>query len=96
MVSNNLHVCSLCFLVSWFHSATAGHLGVQKTLDKIQRHFYWVGQHQDVEDWCCRCEACAARKPSVPSSVAPMQPSTSGAPSQHIAMDIVGPFPRTD
>ena len=74
-------------------SATAGHLGVQMTLGKIRRRFYWVGQRQDMEDWCHRCEACAARKPSVPGRVAPMQSSASGVPFQ---MDIVGPVPRTD
>ena len=40
--------------------------------------------------------ACAARKPSVSGRVAHMQSSASGAPFQRYAMDIVGPFPRTD
>ena len=91
------HVLVSQVLKQLHDSATAGHLGVQKTLDKIRRRFYWVGQRQDVEDWCCRCEACvAARKPSVPGHVASMQSSASGAPFQHIATDIVGPFPRTE
>ena len=90
------HVLVSQVLKQLYDSATAGHLGVQITVDKIQIHFKWVGQHQDVEDWCHRCEACAARKPSVPSRVAPVQPSASGAPFQRIAMDIVGPFPQTD
>ncbi|KAL5463135.1 hypothetical protein EMCRGX_G032011 [Ephydatia muelleri] len=62
-------------LRQWHDSATAGHLGVQKTLDKIRGRFYWVGQRQIVEDWCRHCETCAARKPAVPGRVAPMQGS---------------------
>ena len=36
-------------------NATAGHLGMQKTLAKIRSRFYWVGQRKDVEEWCRMC-----------------------------------------
>eukprot|EP00731_Ephydatia_muelleri_P024454 Em0016g725a len=29
-----------------------GHLGVRKTLEKIQHQFYWPGQRKDVDMWC--------------------------------------------
>ncbi|KAL5484351.1 hypothetical protein EMCRGX_G020827 [Ephydatia muelleri] len=29
-----------------------GHLGVRKTLEKIQHRFYWPGQRKDVDMWC--------------------------------------------
>eukprot|EP00731_Ephydatia_muelleri_P026442 Em0018g542a len=29
-----------------------GHLGVRKTVEKIQHWFYWPGQRKDVEMWC--------------------------------------------
>ena len=73
-------------------SATAGHLGPLIRFEG--KRFYWVGQHQDVEDWCGHCDACAARKPSVPGHVYLMQPSAIGTP--YIAMDIIGLFPQTD
>jgi len=45
------------------HSAVgSGHFGVTKTLRLLRQVFYW-GQHKrDVEDFCCRCESCTARK----------------------------------
>ena len=29
-----------------------GHLGVKKTLEKVQMRFYWPSQKKDVEKWC--------------------------------------------
>ena len=33
----------------------SGHLGVRKTLEKIQHRFYWPGQRKDVDMWCGKC-----------------------------------------
>jgi len=41
---------------------TAGHLGIAKTLQRVRQRYYWVGCHQDVQQWCKSCDACAARK----------------------------------
>ena len=76
-------------------SATAGHLGIQKTLDKVQRRFYWPGQRRDVEDWCRSCSKCKAGKLPVRPHHAPMQIETAGKPLQRVSMDILGPLPET-
>ena len=76
-------------------SATAGHLGIRKTLDKVQRRFYWPGQRRDVEDWCRSCSKCKARKLPVRPHHAPMQIETAGKPLQRVSMDILGPLPET-
>eukprot|EP00731_Ephydatia_muelleri_P029955 Em0021g478a len=41
---------------------TGGHLGVAKVLEKAQQRFYWVGQRQDVDEWCRTCTRCGAQK----------------------------------
>ena len=38
-------------------SIIGGHIGVQKTLDKITSNFYWPGIHGDVTS-LCRCDIC--------------------------------------
>ena len=76
--------------------AMAGHLGIAKTLKKIQQRFYWPGQRRMVEDWCKACKACATRKSQPKRRRAPLQSEGSGLPMQRIAMDILGPLPETE
>ena len=68
-----------------------GHLG-KKTAERIMRHFYWPTLFRDVEDYCKSCAECqksghhrVRRAPMVPL---PIQ-------FERIAMDIVGPLPRS-
>jgi hypothetical protein len=43
-------------------SATAGHLGVKKTLDKARRRFFWTQMSQDVTDYVRSCHTCQQMK----------------------------------
>ena len=40
------------------------HLGIDKCLGKLKEKFYWLGQYNDVKQWCSTCVTCAARKSS--------------------------------
>ena len=45
----------------------AGHLGKEKTRQRILRRFYWPSLYKDVEDFCQSCSTCqksTARKVS--------------------------------
>ena len=73
----------------------AGHLGKEKTARRILQRFYWPTLYRDVAEWCRCCAACqklsrrkVCRAPLVPLPV--ME-----EPFQRIAMDIVGPLPRS-
>ena len=73
-----------------------GHLGVKKTLEKVQMQFYWPSQEKDVEKWCASCAKCSSRKSPLPPR-APLQLEDSvSRPLERIAMDIVGPLPVTE
>jgi len=76
-------------------SRSGGHLGIRRTLQKIRKEYYWVGLQKDVRLWCQRCEACAKRKSPGQKRRAPMQLISSGVPMERIAVDILGPLPKT-
>ena len=37
---------------------TAGHFGIQKTLDQVKRRFYWPSSREDTKRFCRRCAEC--------------------------------------
>ena len=77
-------------------SNTAGHLGVNKMLHKLQRRYYWVGLAADVRLWVRRCSTCARLKNPSKKNKAPLQRYRVGAPLERVAMDILGPLPETE
>eukprot|EP00731_Ephydatia_muelleri_P029956 Em0021g479a len=56
------HVLVPSILAELHDAPTGGHLGVAKVLEKAQQRFYWVGQRQDVDEWCRTCTRCGAQK----------------------------------
>ena len=72
----------------------AGHMGKTKTAAQILQRFYWPSVFRDVAEYCRTCAECqkapgkAARAPLVPLPII-------DEPFERIAMDIVGPLPRS-
>ena len=73
----------------------AGHLGTQKTLDRIQRSFYWPGMNSEVRNACMSCAECqkAGRKTQGRAPLMPLP--VMSEPFERVAIDIAGPLPRT-
>lgn len=72
----------------------AGHLGREKTRQRIVRKFYWPSMMRDIKSYCSECSECqriGGRKTKVPLIPLPII----GEPFKRIAMDIVGLLPRT-
>ena len=76
--------------------ATGGHLGEEKTLKRLKERYYWPGHWTDVQTWCKKCHACAARKMPTPRRRASLQNIIAGHPMQLVAADIMGPLPESD
>ena len=76
-------------------SVTCGHLGIKKTLSKVNNRFFWHKMRSDVENWCKSCDVCASRKMPQKKPKAPMQQYNVGAPLERVAVDILGPLPKT-
>ena len=73
----------------------AGHLGKDKTAQRILHRFYWPTLYKDVADYYRSCEICqkssrhhGQRAPLIPLPVL-------SEPFKHIAMDIIGPLPHS-
>ena len=73
----------------------AGHLGRRKTASRILQRFYWPGIFRDVSDHCRSCPECQKSSPRG-NNKAPLVPlPVIDVPFKRIAMDIVGPLPRS-
>ena len=72
-----------------------GHLGEEKTFQKLKLTHYWPGYWNSVREWCRTCAACASRKTPAPKNKAPLQSIVVGSPMQMVAVDILGPLPQT-
>jgi len=76
-------------------SPSGGHFGINKTLEKIRKRFYWASCKQDVEEWCKSCKVCLARRGPAGKGKSPLQIYNVGTPFERIQMDILEPFPLT-
>ena len=81
-------------ILSTLHEGiTGGHLGIDKTLNRLKECFYRPGHYEDVRNLCQTCAVCASRKAPSIRSRAPLTSIKMGYPLQIVAMDIMGPFP---
>ena len=76
-------------------SVCAGHLGVNKTVEKLRKKFYWYRYKEDVRLHIAMCDVC--KKTSNPAKVprAPLQQYRAGYPLDRIGIDIMGPLKTT-
>ena len=88
-----LEVLKKDILNSLHEGPFGGHLGEDKTLEKLKERFYWPGQYNDDRDWCRTCSVCASRKTPGPKPRASLKPVRVGSPMQLVAVDILGPLP---
>ncbi|KAL5516317.1 hypothetical protein EMCRGX_G001610 [Ephydatia muelleri] len=70
----------------------AGYLGKHKTAKRILRRFYWPALYKDVEEFLQKLPGVSEQK-VVKAPLIPLPVVTE--PFRRVAMDIVGPLPRT-
>ena len=73
----------------------AGHLGRDKTTKRITKNFYWPSVFRDVAEYCQRCPECQKTGKGSQHKVPLVPLPVIQEPFERIAMDIVGPLPRS-
>ncbi|GFU11011.1 retrovirus-related Pol polyprotein from transposon 412 [Trichonephila clavipes] len=70
-----------------------GHLGEQKTMQRIKYSFYWPTIKQDVKRFCESCKICQLRKPITYRDRVPIQPLVRPEiPFEVWSVDCIGPL----
>ena len=72
-----------------------GHLGVQKTAEKISERFYWPLWRASVTAYCKECQLCDQQKQPSTTPKAELVPSSKLSPMQRIEINVLGGFPMT-
>ena len=78
------------------HSATAGHMGQDRTFGRINRYYFWPGMRAQVERMCKECSVCLRSKRSnlgKPELLPHLVPHENW---EVIAMDEVSGIPKSD
>jgi len=73
----------------------AAHFGINKTLDKVKFSFHWYKMGEDIKDHVKTCSVCNRNKSLPKKSRASLQTYISGYPMDRVALDVIGPLPRT-
>src|SRR5436190_152070 len=78
-------------------SPMGGHRGVNKTYHRIKHNYYWENLKSDIQQYIQQCLRCQRRKLVRVKTKQPMIiTDTPGSSFDKVAMDIVGPLPKTE
>ena len=83
-------------LIGGHDHPTAGHLGVNKTYDKLRDRYFWPKMFADVQHWVLSCSHCQMKKSPKQRRTAPVLPIAVEGPFHRVAVDCLGPFPVTN
>jgi len=73
----------------------SGHLGIDKTYDKIRRRFHWQNMYKDVVQHIAKCVTCRVRKLKK-TRVAMQEMPMPEYPFEMVGIDTTGPYPESD
>ncbi|SJL08909.1 uncharacterized protein ARMOST_12283 [Armillaria ostoyae] len=76
---------------------TAGHPGIAKTRELVQREYWWPKIQKDVEAYVKGCETCQRTKSNTQAKSAPLHPNAIPTePWTHISIDMVTGLPDSN
>ena len=74
---------------------TVAHPGVTRMLRTMRRTYFWPNMAEDVLETVRQCDACARNRISLSRRTNPLGLFPANAPLESVAMDILGPLPKT-
>jgi len=72
-----------------------GHFGEKKTMEQVQRRFYWHQWKEDVRQYCQQCVQCNRYHRGKLWKQGSLQPVVPGAPFERWYIDLTVPHPRS-
>jgi len=77
-------------------TVTSGHLGMDKTFEKLSRRFYWPDMEASVRNYVKTCASCQRNKPELksPQGLLSSNP-VPDRPWEAISMDLITQLPKT-
>ena len=66
----------------------SGHLGYERTKDKVVARFYWPNVDQDIRHYCEACVPCQRRRRPTPHLQASLETEVQSRPYERVAVDI--------
>ncbi|SJL10435.1 uncharacterized protein ARMOST_13821 [Armillaria ostoyae] len=76
---------------------TAGHPGIAKTRELVQREYWWPKIQKDIEAYVKGCETCQRTKSNTQAKSAPLHPNAIPTePWTHVSVDMVTGLPDSN
>lgn len=77
-------------------SPMGAHQGINRTIKRVAASYFWPGFRRDVADYVDACMSCQQRKgPPTRNKKLPTLHIFGHAPNDLVALDLMGPFPRS-
>ena len=73
-------------------SRDSGHLGQDKTLEKLKERFYWYGMSKDSSIYVQQCSSCNKNKKGNRTPRSALGSYHAGYPMERVHLDILGPI----
>jgi Integrase zinc binding domain len=74
----------------------AAHPGVSKMYAAMRRRFYWSNMYKEVEETVRHCTVCAKNRVKERKRTSFLKLFRASGPLEFVAMDILGPLPKTE
>jgi len=73
----------------------SGHMGQNKTLERLKRYAIWYKMQDDCKIFVQKCSVCSFNKKSSKKAKAELGQYISGVPMGRVHIDLLGPLPTT-
>ena len=73
-----------------------GHLGIEKTMGKLEKRYFWPNMRQNVTRYIKSCIDCQTRKGARNQNSGLLCPIKVGGPFEMMGIDLLGPFPTSE
>jgi len=82
-------------LANMHDTAVCGHLGYEKTRDRIKHKFYWYLMDKQILSYVQNCVSCQTNKVTNKYNITKMKPIFATRPNEIICTDVMGPITQT-